>query len=273
MAATAVSLFGVDFTSAPRRVKPIVIAQGAPDSGGVRVRKILRLTDWRSFEDFLAQPGPWLGGFDFPFGLPREAVEALGFPGEWAAMARHCAAMDRASFRAAFDAHRESRPVGARYAHRTTDRPAGSHSPMKLVNPPVGLMFLEGAPRLLGAGVTIPHMMPGDPARIAIEAYPGLLARELVSASYKSDEIRKQTPERRAARETIVARLCKGDHRLAVPLHADEAVLHAAIEDASGDTLDATLALVQAAWCWQRRDTGYGLPENVDPLEGWIATA
>ena len=27
----------------------------------------------------------------------------------------------------------------------------------------------------------------------------------------------------------------------------------------------------EAAWAWTRRDRGYGLPEYVDPLEGWIA--
>ena len=62
------------------------------------------------------------------------------------------------AFRAALDTYRASRAVGNKYPHRATDLPAGSHSPIKLVNPPVALMFLEGAPRLARAGVTIPGL-------------------------------------------------------------------------------------------------------------------
>ncbi|MFN5157410.1 MAG: DUF429 domain-containing protein, partial [Betaproteobacteria bacterium] len=38
-----------------------------------------------------------------------------------------------------------------------------------------------------------------------------------------------------------------------------------------GDRLDAVLCLVQAAWAAER--PRHGLPEGVDPVEGWIATA
>jgi hypothetical protein len=48
----------------------------------------------------------------------------------------------------------------ARIREFVTDHPAGSHSPLKLVNPPVGLMFLEAAPRLLASGVSIPKPNP-----------------------------------------------------------------------------------------------------------------
>ena len=49
---------------------------------------------------------------------------------------------------------------------------------MKLVNPPVALMFHEGARRLLAAGVHVPALAEGDRTRIALEAYPGLLVRK-----------------------------------------------------------------------------------------------
>jgi len=42
-------------------------------------------------------------------------------------------------------------------------------------------------------------------------------------------------------------------------------------DDPSGDSLDALLCAIQAAWSWRQRHNGFGAPHNVDPLEGWIA--
>jgi hypothetical protein len=110
----------------------------------------------------------------------------------------------------------------------------------------------------------------GDARRIALEAYPGLLARAIESASYKSDERRKQTPERESARKRILAALLAGSHPLALRLECESATRELLVADASGDSLDAALALVQAAWAWQRRERNFGLPEAIDPVEGWI---
>ncbi|MCK6407654.1 DUF429 domain-containing protein [Thauera sp.] len=269
-------LLGIDFTSAPRRAKPITVACGRLDGARVMLDRFECCADWPSFEALLARPGPWLGAFDFPFGLPREAVLDLGWPQTWAALVRHCAALGKPAFRASLDAYRESRPAGRRYAHRATDLPARSHSPLKLVNPPVGLMFQEGAPRLLAAGVHVLGMHDGDVQRIAIEAYPGLLARRITNASYKSDERRKQTDERRAARVGIVAALTAerpaAEHTLNTPvLVATLAQRQDLVDDASGDLLDAALALVQAATAARHGPPRFGLPAAMDPLEGWIA--
>ena len=269
-------LLGIDFTSAPRRAKPITAAWGHLDGARVVLDGFERCAAWPSFEALLARPGPWLGAFDFPFGLPREAIIDLGWPQTWPALVRHCAALGKPAFRAALDAYRESRPVGRRYAHRATDLPARSHSPLKLVNPPVGLMFLEGAPRLLAAGVHVPGMHDGDPNRIAIEAYPGLLARRITHASYKSDERRKQTDERRAARVKIVTAITAeqplAEHEANPPVFcATPAQLQALVDDASGDLLDAALALLQAAAAARHGPPRFGLPAAMDPLEGWIA--
>lgn len=265
-------LFGIDFTSAPRRAKPITVACGRLDAGQVRLEALLRLHDWPGFEAFLRTPGPWLGAFDFPFGLPREAVVELGWPDDWAALVRHCAAMGKPAFRRALDAYRESRPMGARYPHRRTDSPARSHSPLKLVNPPVGLMFLEGAPRLLDAGVSLPGLFGGDADRIAVEAYPGLLARGITRASYKADVRARQTCERRAARLAIVTALTDGASPSGLRLSLQDDDARALVDDPGGDLLDAVLALLQAAWCAHRGPPLFGLPADCDPLEGWIAT-
>jgi hypothetical protein len=203
--------------------------------------------------------------------VPPRAAPDLGWPATWHELVLHCRSLGRENFRTALDCYRESRPVGNRYAHRATDHPAGSHSPLKLVNPPVGLMFLEGAPRLLEAGVTIPGLVKGDPQRIAFEAYPGFAARQIVKDSYKNDVPAKQTPRRTRARKAIVATLVSTDNPFGISLRAPQRTLNSLVRDASGDRLDAVLCVLQAAWAWQRRSGNYGLPSKIDPLEGWIA--
>ena len=267
------AILGVDFTSAPRPRKPITAARGRLAGGAFALAAIEPIVDWPAFEQLLAAPGPWIGGFDFPFGLPREAVTDLGWPLDWQLLVAHCATLGRTDLRAAFDAYRASRPAGRKYPHRATDLPAGSHSPIKLVNPPVALMFLEGAPRLARAGVAIPGLAAGDPQRVALEAYPGLAARAITRASYKADEARKQTPERRRERAAIVARLKRDGGPFGFPLRGAQALLRSLADDGSGDRLDAVLAAMQAAWCLKRRARNWGLPRSIDPLEGWIATA
>jgi hypothetical protein len=268
-----VAILGVDFTSAPRPAKPITVARGRLGERVLVIERIDALTSFTAFEALLAEPGPWIGGFDFPFGLPREAVRDLGWPDTWDALVRHCEALGKAGFRAALDRYRESRPAGARYAHRATDTAARSHPSVKLVNPPVGLMFLAGAPRLLDAGVTLPGMRNGDPQRVAVEAYPGLLARTITAAPYKSDDRAKQTPARRRERARIVSALAHGNADLGLALAASCALLRSLTRDATGDRLDAVLAAMQAAWCWQCRGERFGMPPQVDPCEGWITTA
>ncbi len=263
---------GVDFTSAPSRRKPIVVAHGIVRDDAVHLLRIEPLEDWQGFEALLTRPGPWLGAFDFPFGLPREAVLDLGWPNTWDAMLRHCAFLGRTGFRTALDAYRQSRPLGQRYAHRAADQPARSHSPLKLVNPPVGLMFLEGAPRLLEAGLHLPGLWAGDRERVAVEAYPGFLARGIENASYKSDAAAARTPARHAARTRIVTALIEGRNPLGMRLVTHDALATNLLEDHRGDRLDATLAMMQAAACALTGPPGFGLPPKIDPLEGWIAT-
>jgi hypothetical protein len=258
-------VLGVDFTSAPRRAKAITVAHGFFDKNLLHIEKIERLESFLEFEALLCRPGPWIGGFDFPFGLPRELVRDLGWPGTWRALVEFCGNLARAELRGFLDDYRATRPAGRKYAHRRTDLPAGSSSPMKLVNPPVALMFQEGAPRLADAGVHIPGLAGGDRSRVALEAYPGLFARSVVGrTSYKNDTKEKQTPERRRARGKIFA---------ALPVRTSAALRKQMIDDASGDSLDAVICAVQAAWGWRRRSRNFGLPPRIDAVEGWIVSA
>ena len=261
-------IYGVDFTCAPRRAKPITVASASLKQSVLQLEQVERLESFGAFEEFLARPGPWIGGFDLPFSLPRELVRDLEWPTDWKALVRHCAALPRPDFRQALDAYRNTRPVGRRYAHRATDLPAGSSSPMKLVNPPVALMFHEGAPRILASGVHVPALFEGDPRRVALEAYPGLLVRKQLGIrdSYKSDTRSEQTPARAAARRRIVQALRAGR-----PLGLKMKATIDLVADGSGDTLDAAICAVQAAWA--AAQPRYGLPARVPPAEGWIVSA
>lgn len=267
-------LVGCDFSSTPTRRKPIVLALGECTAGRVVLARLERLESLAAFAGWLREPREWIGGFDFPFGLPRELVEHLGWPTEWRECMRHYAGLSRPQIRATFAAYCAARPVGAKFAHRRFDRLAGSSPSMKWVNPPVAYMLHAAVPLLLEAGVDIPGLHAGDPRRVALEAYPGLLARELVTRrSYKSDEKARQTPERLIARKDLVTALEQGRTRLGLRLKLTHAQRDALVEDASGDSLDAVLCLVQAAWAAQQGAPRYGLPEDLDPLEGWIVSA
>lgn len=265
-------ILGVDFTCAPRRAKPITVALAHWDDTTLVIEQCSSVPDWPAFEALLAQPGPWVGGFDFPFGMPAELVRDLGWPEDWRMLVAHCARMTRNELRAVLDAYRASRPVGRKYAHRATDLPAGSSSPMKLVNPPVALMFHEGARRLAAAGVHVPGLASGDRKRIALEAYPGLLARSIVRGSYKSDTRSKHTDERLAARRAIVAALESSNHKLGFPVRFATAKLRREVlADGMGDRLDAVLCAVQAGWGSYRPK--FGLPRGIKRCEGWIVSA
>jgi hypothetical protein len=265
-------LAGIDFTSRPTKRKPITVAIGHLQHGVARLERLDTHADFDSFAGWLQTPGPWLGVFDLPFGLPRELVLALGWPTQWLPLMRHYAALTRAEIRDTFAAFCNARPAGAKFAHRATDGPAGSSPSMKWVNPPVAFMLHAGVPLLVDAGVHLPGLHAGDASRVALEGYPGLLAREVLGARpYKSDDKAKQTPERLIARKDLIEALEQGRTRLALRLRLSHAQRDGLIADASGDRLDAVLCLLQAAWASGR--PAHGLPARVDPLEGWITTA
>jgi len=264
-------IYGVDFTCAPRRAKPITVACAVLNKSALHIEGIEEPHTFAEFEAFLQRPGPWVGGFDFPFSLPRELVRDLGWPRGWKALVAHCSTMDRAAFRRALDAYRATRPVGGKYAHRATDHPAGSSSPMKLVNPPVALMFHEGARRLIAAGVHVPTLANGDRGRVALEAYPGLLVRKQLGLrdSYKSDTRAEQTAARAAVRRRIVRALRLG-RPLGIALTLESRLQASLFRDGSGDRLDAVICAVQAAWAALR--PRYGMPRE-SAHEGWIVSA
>ena len=273
------ALLGCDFSSSPGPRKHIVLAWGHSDGARLVVDSLVRLQSLGAFTSALQSRAAWIGGFDLPFGLPRELVEHLGWPTRWEDCIAHYAALPRPQIRDLLAAFCDSRPAGAKFAHRATDGPAGSSPSMKWVNPPVAYMLHAGVPALMAAGAHFPGSQAPDPqaARIALEAYPGMLAREVLGAqSYKSDDKAKQTPERLIARKDLINALELGQTRWGTRLKLSHAQRDALAQDASGDALDAVLCLVQAAWGQRAQaqgDVRYGLPADTDPLEGWILGA
>ena len=274
---SATQVIGCDFSSSPNKKKPIVLAIGSANNKRVLLLKIEQINSLDGFTAWLRDNKNWVGAFDLPFGLPRELVETLNWPTNWQACMAHYASSSREEIRSTFKAFCDARPVGGKFAHRATDLPAGSSPSMKWVNPPVAFMLHAGVPRLLEAGVHLPALYDGDEQRVALEGYPGLLARELLgNRSYKSDDKAKQTPERLIARKDLVTKLELGQTRLNLRLKLSHAQRDALIDDASGDSLDAVLCMLQASWALEKHEQGaknYGLPAKVDPLEGWIVTA
>jgi len=272
VALTQSRLLGCDFSSSPTARKNIVLAWGAWRDKRLVLENLLACDSLLAFEQALHTPGPWVGGFDLPFGLPRELITQLNWPMDWKPCIAHFASLTREQIRQTFKSFCDARPVGAKFAHRATDLPAGSSPSMKWVNPPVAYMLHAGLPLMLQAGLDFPGLHSGDKQRVALEAYPGWLARKFVgSRSYKSDAKAKQTAERLIARKDILQGLVSG--QVGVTLYLRPAQHDAVVADASGDKLDAVLCMVQAAMaqqCHEQGDRRYGLPKDMDTLEGWI---
>lgn len=263
------NVLGIDFTSSPSLRKPIICLRCAFDGEVLRAGDLERWSNFSIFESELDKRGPWIAGIDFPFGQASKFIERIGWPRDWLGYVRRAHSLGRKGFREALDAFRKEQRDGDKEHRRETDVAAGSISPQKLYGVPVGLMFFEGAPRLARSEVTIPHLRAGDPDRIVVEAYPGVLARQTIDRrSYKHEEKKKQTIERREARQDILRGLMRcvpNDYGFRIDAPAS------LCDDPTGDDLDALLCAVQAAWAWRNRLNRFGAPINVNRDEGWIA--
>jgi hypothetical protein len=171
-------------------------------------------------------------------------------------------------------AYANVREPGSKLAYRATDKPAGSSSAMWWMNPPVVLMYHAGVRCLLDANVSIEPCRRTVSPRVAFEAYPGLIQKRLGIGSYKQDIVDKQTPAQRANRIALLRSVVRATPEMIgceVKLTARQKA--AMIDDATGDTLDAFLCMLQAAFAYLRRNARFGFPARAPRNEGWIVMA
>src|SRR5215471_20336891 len=282
------NIYGLDFTSAPSRKKPITCAMCELTHNSLKLNECLKLSSFAEFEAFLCWGGPWLAALDFPFGQPRQLITSLGwhvldkFGGPldksgvyntWEGYVEIISSMGKKSFVEALLGYCANRPVGEKYAFRRTDVCAGARSPMMLYRVPVAKMFFQGSSRLLESGVSILPCRPTSDSRKVVEGYPALVARRWIGkSSYKSDDRARQTADKETARQRILCGLCSPEllNSYGCKLEMTGVQADAFVRDATGDDLDALLCAVQAAWAYLQRDSGYGIPPDCDRVEGWI---
>ena len=265
-------IYGLDFTSAPGCRKPLIVLGCTLERVSLRVEGSQTLTDFGGFEDFLQSRGPWVCGMDFPFGQPRSLVAALGWPRSWEGYVSEVGKLSKEAFEGGIRADMATRDPGSKWRYRLADLRSGSSSAMMLFRVPVGKMFYQGAPRLLASGVRIEPCRRNADDRVAVEAYPAVVARRFLGrTAYKRDGV-PDTPERRSAREMLLSGLESAALREIYGFTVEMAGSwrEEFARDPSADALDSLLCAVQAAWAYTRRETDYGVPPECDPDEGWI---
>jgi hypothetical protein len=209
---------------------------------------------------------------DFPFGQPRSLVAALGWPEGWEGYVGKVGELSKDEFEYEIRADMATRPPGSKWRYRLADRRSHSSSAMMLFRVPVGKMFYRGAPRLLASGVRVEPCRRNGDTRVAVEAYPAVVARRFLGrTAYKRDAV-PDTSERRSAREMLVTGLASPSLKqvYGFTVEMDDHWREEFVADPTADALDSLLCAVQAAWAYLERDESYGVPPECDPDEGWI---
>ena len=267
-------IYGIDFTSAPCVRKPVTVAMCRFEGETLFMDALCSLECLDCFSNLLNCEGPWMAGLDFPFGLPRDFLEPLEWEPDWAGYVHAAGTMARADFRELVRSVTAEREPGQRYSLRAVDRLARAQSPMNVTRPPVGLMFHAGAPPLLASGATVVPLRAGDPERTVVEAYPKLVAEALIGRRpYKDESAPGPGDPRTDARAGLIEALATDGlvSRYGLSIRGLEPYAEELLADAAGDRVDALMCAVQAAWAWNLREEGFGMPREADTAEGWIA--
>lgn len=288
-------VIGIDFSSAPKKYKPITVSIGSLKTNSVEstvkskfdvnLDNLLELESLNEFEDFLSRSSNWVGGFDLPFGMPRALIEHYKWPLSWSRFVKFYCSQEKGYLKDCFKAWCDNRPIGGKYAWRQTDVVAKSSSAMRWTNPPVAWMMHAGLSKMLDQDLIFPaHNYPISVDKIynyfrkknnkeklfkiALEAYPALTARLITKKSYKSDEKKKQNSERLSCRKAILQGLVNDEVGLDLKLLISRKMSRMLLQDGKGDFLDSTICMLQASSSLLRKN--FGISKSVDPLEGWI---
>lgn len=277
-------IYGLDFTSAPGRGKPLAISRCRLGSEELVLECFESFTGYDFLGELMRSPGPWAMGCDFPFSqsasLLQEApghILGMKWPVAWGKYLAGIAGLSVAEFKTLMktcppDAR------GVRERKRVAGRAANACSPQHVDFPPVGLMFHQGARLLLESPCeVVPQRVNGD-SRKLFEVYPGVFAERFCGDKGYKEGKQAQAKERAAKRERMLELMCGERFHEVYGFTVKADVLHGRrmIDDAKGDILDSLICAIQAAWAWNKREENYGLPgpDVVDPdvlaFEGWI---
>ncbi len=269
-------ILGIDFTSSPKKSKPLVVAVCSLQRGGILILKeIKQFTTFKELEELLKEKGPWIAGFDFPFGQPQSLLESLKLPTDWPKYVKEISSWKTGQLESRIKKFKARKKQGQKEPLRITDSLAGAQSPLKLVRAPLLKMFLEGAPRLLNSGISVvPCRVRPKENRYAVEAYPALIARRF-AGPYKTDTKSADTQQLEAARETILNEILSSGFQAEFHMTLEIESHHrdALTAEASADQLDSLLCALQAAWAWRNGKPYFGIPNAEHSLiqsEGWI---
>jgi hypothetical protein len=274
-------IYGIDFTSAPSRKKPITVAECVFIKQKLTVLSIQNLTDFFQFEGLLGSTKtPWVMAIDFPFSMPKFWLEAMNWPTSWAESVQFISNMTLPEFVHCIKLYRDSQPKGHKHHFRPIDRAAKGQSPMMVHYTPVGRMFYQGAPRLLKSNASIFPFMKRSPEHVIVEGYPALIARRYCgSSSYKTDSPKKKTPHQlnaqEKARHDIIAGIASAAFKHEFNFEVNWAQgfnTNQLVADDTGDQLDALLSAVQSAWAYTQHEHHYGIPSlaKFGSAEGWV---
>ena len=287
----AMRIYGLDFTSAPssvsskaKRLKRLILAVCTLENGLLKVDNFEPLNgtshgDFSKLEAWLYTEGPWVAGFDFPFGQPVQLIDDLNWPKTWVGYVGCVNELGKNGFEEVLERYKDKKPKGQKELRRETDCKAGAVSPMKLFGVPVGKMFFQGAPCLCRSNLSIhPLRVVDSENRHVIEAYPKLVARCCIGSNrYKSDNPCTNRNEMTEQRQQIVNAICAIDGNKTaflstynIKVQISPELKSECVNDPSGDYLDSVLCAIQAAWSYTMKENNYGIPMDASIIEGWI---
>lgn len=296
--APAFAVYGVDFTSAPSKTKPLTAAVCSLIGDELRLKEFKAFsapTVQEAFDSFLAfmrAEKPHIVGFDFPFSQSHKMqtgnsplFDDLTWPVSWPVFASRISNLSRFEFVSLFERYKENRKPGDKQHKRIADELTNAQSPQTLYYTPVGRMYYEGVKLFLSGLFSVVPVQMNDSGVLAVEAYPGLFVREMTNAGgYKCEsKDRKKMKDdlvqsRLENRRTILACLSSAEtqRKYGLRVRLDDEMRELTLRDDAGDLLDSLICAVQAAWAWNRRNDNFELPgpDLIDPdilaFEGWI---